>query len=88
MMRKRKSDNGKRNRQALVCPHCGAGADGVTLGLFWDLHDHCWRCIMCGYREYKHTERPRTKAEIVAERIWDEILDTLEREELRQSAYL
>ncbi len=83
-MRKRKSHNWKGNGHALACPHCGAGANGMTLGLFWDYYDQCWRCIMCGYREYKHTKRPRTKAEIVAERIWDEVLDAMAEGENKQ----
>ena len=78
-MRKRKHNNWKENGHAPACPHCGAGADGVTLGLFWYFDEHCWRCIMCGYRGYKHP-RPKTRAEIVAERIWDQVLEALERE--------
>jgi|GEM_PF-2603192 len=81
MMRKRKRDNGKGNGQALTCPHCGAGVDGVTLGLHWDFDEHCWRCIMCGYRGYEHVLRTRSRAEVVAERRWDEVLDELDREE-------
>lgn len=64
-----------------ACPHCGTGADGVTLGLVWDYYEHCWRCVICGYRGYEHLLRPKTKAEVVAERIWDEILDGLDEEE-------
>jgi rubredoxin len=88
MMRKRKRDNGKCNGQALTCPHCGAGADGVTLGLHWDFDEHCWRCIMCGYRGYEHVLRPRSKAEVVAERIWDEILDELDKADNRRPVHL
>jgi rubredoxin len=81
-MRNRKNDKWKENGHALICPHCGVGADGVTLGLFWDLHDRCWRCIICGYRQYRDAERPRTQAEIVAERIWDAVIEELEKEQL------
>jgi rubredoxin len=84
-MRKRKNDKWKENGHALTCPHCGAGAGGATLGLFWDFDERCWRCIMCGYRQYKVSDRPQTKSEIVAERVWDEILDALEREENYQA---
>jgi rubredoxin len=84
-MRKRKNDKWKENGHALTCPHCAAGGDGITLGLFWDCYDQCWRCLMCGYRKYKHPERPKTKAEIVAERIWDQVLDALDQEDIPQS---
>jgi len=84
MMRKRERVNGKGNGQAPACPHCGAGKDGVTLGLFWDFDEHCWRCIMCGYRGYERVLRVKSKAEIVAERIWDEVLEALDREERDQ----
>jgi rubredoxin len=77
----RKNYKWKGNGHSLTCPHCGAGADGITLGLFWDLHDRCWRCIICGYRQYKNAERPKTRNEIVAERIWDQILDALDKED-------
>lgn len=80
-MKEAKRNNGREERAPNECPHCGAGADGVTVGLFWDFGDHCWRCVTCGFRVYGHALQPRTQAEIVAERIWDDLLDALDREE-------
>jgi Zn ribbon nucleic-acid-binding protein len=40
-----------------VCPHCKTGADGKALGLFWEDYDRDWRCIICGYRNYRSLER-------------------------------
>lgn len=79
----RKNGNERENDHALACPHCGAGGDEKTVGLYWDSSGRCWRCIACGYRGYEHTIRPRTKAEIVAERLWDETLDALDEENER-----
>lgn len=71
----RKTENGKGNGHLTPCPHCGAGADGATIGLFWDSIDHCWWCVTCGYRGYEHAARPRTEAETFTERLWDDIRD-------------
>jgi hypothetical protein len=73
------------NRHALACPHCRAGADGMTVGLYWDFDDGCWQCIICGYREYErlpHGVRPNA-----AERIWDDCFDALDKEENGQTAH-
>lgn len=86
-MRRRTNDIWKENGHALACPHCGAGEDGVTLGLYWDYDERCWRCIICGYRGYEPVLRPKSKAEIVAERVWDEILDALDNEKNSQTTH-
>ncbi len=86
-MRRRTNDKWIENGDPSPCPHCGAGADGVTVGLYWDLDDHCWRCIICGYRGYEPILRQKSKAEIVKERIWDEILDTLDKEKNSQTTH-
>lgn len=80
-MSKKNNCNTKENSHAIACPHCGAGTDRVTVGLSWDFNDDCWRCVICGYRGYERMIRPRTKAEVVAERLWDEILDAVDDEE-------
>jgi len=80
-MKEAKRNNGREERAPNECPHCGAGADGVTVGLFWDFGDHCWRCVTCGFRVYEHAARPRTQAEIVAEKLWDEVLYALDSED-------
>src|SRR5437016_1111255 len=74
-MRRTTNDKWKENGHVLACPHCRAGADGVTLGLYWGFDDHCWQCIICGYREYEQTSRQMSEAERVANRIWDECFD-------------
>lgn len=76
----KKNGNGRENNRALACPHCGTGGDEKTVGLYWDSDERCWRCVICGYRGYEHAIKPRAKAEIVAERLWDEILDALDEE--------
>jgi hypothetical protein len=81
MMRKRKREKGNGNGRVPACPHCGAGADGATIGIYWSYDERCWRCIICGYRGYENVLRPKRRADIVAERIWDEILDALDQEE-------
>lgn len=77
---KRNTENGKETDHALTCPHCGAGEDEKTVGLFWDSDERCWRCVICGYREYEHALRQQTQAEIVAESLWDRLLDALDEE--------
>lgn len=84
-MSKKNNYNTKENGHALACPHCGAGTDRVTVGLSWDFNDHCWRCVICGYRGYEHSIKPRGKAEIVAESIWDQVLDALDKENSEQT---
>ena len=86
-MRRTTKSNWKENGHASACPHCKAGADGVTVGLYWDFDAHCWRCFICGYRGYEEIVRPKTKAEIVAERIWDETFDDLDDEKRSQTAH-
>ena len=76
---------GKEKRHALACPHCRAGMDEMTVGLFWDFQDHCWQCVICGYRVYEQVLRLRSAAEMVAERVWDEICDELDDEKLSQT---
>jgi len=51
-MRKQKEHKWKENGHPPPCPHCGAGGDGVTVGLYWDYDEHFWQCIICGYRGY------------------------------------
>jgi len=71
----------KENGRRPGCPHCGAGADAVTVGLYWNFEDHCWQCIICGYRGYERVQHRRSPAVIIAERLWDEVLDTLDQED-------
>ena len=59
----------------------------MTVGLYWEFDEHCWQCIICGYQGYEQVSRSRNKVEIVAARIWDEILDSLDKEENRQTAH-
>ena len=73
------------NRQALPCPHCGSGADESTVGLYWSNQEHCWQCVICGYRKFKQRPEPKGKAEIAAERMWEEILNALDEEENNQT---
>lgn len=77
---KRKTENGKESGHPLTCPHCGTGENEKTVGLYWESDERCWRCVTCGYRRYEHTIRPRTKAEIVAESIWDQVMEALDRD--------
>ena len=86
-MKKRKNFKSKENGRASTCPHCGAGADGITLGLYWDFDEHCWRCVICGYRGYEDVLRPKSKAEIAAERVWDDVLNFPEKEENYHSVH-
>ena len=86
-MRRPTNDKWKENGYVLACPHCRTGADGVTVGLFWDFDDHCWLCIICSYREYEKILRQRIEAERVAERIWDDFLEDLDKEKNSQTAY-
>lgn len=44
------------NLRSLVCPHCGAGRDGCTVGLVWDSIEENWRCLICGHREIQCSE--------------------------------
>lgn len=83
-MRNGKRNNARERNEELACPHCGAGSDGETLGLFWDFVEHCWRCIMCGYRGYE-CQRPKTNAGVMAEKEWDEINAMLDQEILDSS---
>lgn len=80
---KRKTENGKESDHALTCPHCSAGEGEKTVGPYWDSDERCWRCVICGYRGYEHAIKSRTKAEIVAERLWDEMLDALDEKNER-----
>jgi len=70
-----------------ACPHCGIGEDGVTLGPYWDFNEECWRCIICGYRAYEEALCYKSKAEIMADKLWDEVLDALDKEENSQTAH-
>jgi hypothetical protein len=80
-MRKRIKNKWEENRHLLGCPHCGAGADVVTVGLCWDFDNNCWQCIICGYRAYEQIQYQRNPDIIVAERLWDEVLEALDKEE-------
>ena len=81
------NDRWKENGHALACPHCRAGLDGVTVGLYWDFYDHCWQCIICGYRAYEQVLRLRSEVQIVAESVWDEIFDEMNDEKTSQTAH-
>ncbi|MCC6545365.1 MAG: hypothetical protein IT392_12860 [Nitrospirae bacterium] len=73
--------NGKRsknNGRQLTCPHCGAGADGNTVGLYWDFQEYCWKCVICGYREYEHASRSKSMKELEQELLLDQIMDSLD----------
>lgn len=59
---------GKEKTNPLACPHCGAGEDENTIGLFWDFNEHCWHCVICGHRTYENSPGRRTLAQVVAER--------------------
>ncbi len=63
----------------LACPHCGAGTDGIVLGLFWDSREEAWRCVLCGHRSFE--QKRQTAAQLQEETLWDKILATYEREE-------
>ena len=86
-MRRATNNGWKENGHALACPHCHAGADGATVGLYWDFDDYCWQCIICGYREYERIAHRRSKAENAAERIWDECFDALDKEGSNQTVH-
>jgi len=60
----------------LICPHCRAGEDEISLGLFWDLSEKAWRCIACGHRSYER--RPKTQAQLLEDLVWDRVLESLE----------
>ncbi len=76
----KKNGNGKGKGQAnpLACPHCGAGEAENTVGLFWDFNEHCWHCVICGHRVYEQTLQPKSQIGVVAEAIWDEVLDGID----------
>jgi DNA-directed RNA polymerase subunit RPC12/RpoP len=63
----------------LACPHCGAGTDGIVLGLFWDSREEAWRCVLCGHRSFE--QKKLTAAQLQEETLWDKILTTYEVEE-------
>lgn len=48
------------------------------MDLYWDFHEHCWRCIICGYREYKHAIRSKSKKELEQERLLDQVMNSLD----------
>lgn len=76
-----KNGNGKEKTNPLACPHCGAGEDENTVGLFWDFNEHCWHCVICGHRVYEQTLQPKSQIGVVAETIWDdwdEVLDAID----------
>jgi hypothetical protein len=75
------NDEWQYNNDPSPCPHCGAGADIMTVGLYWDFDEDCWHCIICSCRVY---EQLATEAEINAERIWDIVCDDLDNEESSQ----
>lgn len=85
---KRNGRSTRKNAKPHVCPHCGAGADGNTVGLGWDYVDQYWHCVICGYRSFERVAKPKTRAEVVAERTWDEVLDGMEREDNEQAVHL
>ena len=77
-MRSLANDAREENEQTMRCPHCGTGSDGTTVGMYWSSKDFCWKCVICGYRKYRLQQR--TKAENRTEKIWDEVLDSLDEE--------
>lgn len=60
----------------LSCPHCRAGEDGNSVGLFWDLNEKAWRCISCGHRSYERKQR--TQAQLLEELVWDQVLESMD----------
>jgi len=86
-MKTTRNDEWEETKHALGCPHCGAGVDGATVGLYWDFDDRCWQRIMCGCRVYEQVLRLRSEAEIAAERVWDEIFDDLNDEKSGYTAH-
>jgi len=72
------NDKWQDNGDPSACPHCGAGADRITVGLYWDFDERCWHCIICGCRAYEQALCLMSEAEIEAERVWDRICDELD----------
>lgn len=68
-----------RQLDPLTCPHCGAGKDGITLGLFWDSRERSWRCLICSHRTFER--RKRSQAEILEDMMWDRVLAAFDQEE-------
>jgi Zn ribbon nucleic-acid-binding protein len=44
-----------------ACPHCRSGSDKGTLGLFWEVQERCWRCVICGYRHFGNPVAARSR---------------------------
>lgn len=84
-MSKKNNCNTKENNHALACPHCGAGADRSTVGLFWDSNEDCFRCVICGYRGHEQKLQPKTQALIASENIWDQLMEAIDKEGCEQS---
>ena len=82
-MRRMINNTREENGQTMHCPHCGAGADGATVGVYWSSKDLCWKCVICGYRKYRLQQRKKT--EVRNEKIWDEIFDAIDEEESSQT---
>ena len=71
--------DGRNHADLLACPHCGAGMDGVVLGLFWDSCEEAWRCVLCGHRSFER--KAQTYAQLYEEALWDKILAVYDEEE-------
>ncbi|MBI3611512.1 MAG: hypothetical protein HY204_12535 [Nitrospirae bacterium] len=66
MTQKIRNGCGKIDRPGPICPHCRSGSKGNTLGLLWELREGCWRCVICGYRDYGQPILLRSKPISVA----------------------
>jgi hypothetical protein len=72
------NDKWQDNGDPSACPHCGAGEDRITVGLYWDFDESCWHCIICGCRVYEQVVCLMSEADIEAERVWDRICSDLD----------
>ena len=67
----------------LDCPHCHAGNNGLTVGLYWDINEEAWRCFECGHRIYE--KKIKTQAQLLEDLKWERVFATFENEELTKS---
>src|SRR6185295_14473061 len=82
-MRKTTNDKRQDNGEPSACPHCGAGGDRITVGLYWDLNECCWHCFVCGCRAYEEAVCLTS----TAESLWDRICDDLDEVKSTQEVY-
>ena len=55
----------------LDCPHCHAGNNGLTVGLYWDINEEAWRCFECGHRIYE--KKIITQAQLLEDLKWERV---------------